>query len=212
MWQEMGKLHEDLVRTLEIGRVREPIHMFLFDRKSTYKQYMDFYFPELPFVAKAMYLKKRGPGRVFAFRHKDFAIDVRHESTHALLHASLPMMPLWLDEGLAEYFEVTREQRPYDNPHLAKTKWELRLGKSNRIERLEKISTLKNMEDADYRRAWAWVHFMLHGPKEARSELLAYFQDLKNDRPPGLLSERLRRRFPDLSQRMANHFRDWRRP
>ena len=32
--------------------------------------------------------------------------DLRHELTHALLHSVLKDVPLWLDEGLAEYFEL----------------------------------------------------------------------------------------------------------
>ena len=32
--------------------------------------------------------------------------DLRHELTHAILHSVLKDVPLWLDEGLAEYFEV----------------------------------------------------------------------------------------------------------
>jgi hypothetical protein len=43
---------------------------------------------------------------VFAYRGEDFETDLRHECTHALLNAALPVVPLWLDEGLAEYFEV----------------------------------------------------------------------------------------------------------
>ena len=34
--------------------------------------------------------------------------DLRHEATHALLHVAVGDLPLWLDEGLAEYFEVHR--------------------------------------------------------------------------------------------------------
>ncbi|GIT30210.1 MAG: hypothetical protein Ct9H300mP1_22560 [Planctomycetaceae bacterium] len=35
-----------------------------------------------------------------------FPEDLRHEFTHGVLHSSLKRVPLWLDEGLAEYFEV----------------------------------------------------------------------------------------------------------
>ena len=55
-------------------------------------------------------MKGRGPGKVFAYKSKALPVDVRHEGTHGLLHAALPMVPLWLDEGLAEYFEVPGRQ------------------------------------------------------------------------------------------------------
>ena len=73
--------------------------------KATYQAYMKQYFPKVPY-RRALFIKARGPGMVFACQGTDFEIDVRHESTHALLHAWLPSVPLWLDEGLAEYFEV----------------------------------------------------------------------------------------------------------
>ena len=36
---------------------------------------------------------------------RQFEADLRHECTHALLHAALPYVPLWLDEGLASLYE-----------------------------------------------------------------------------------------------------------
>ena len=77
---------------------------------------MNQWYPRVPY-RRALFVKSGSRGRVFAYEHEDLAVDVRHESTHALLHASLPMVPLWLDEGLAEYFEVAESQRAFDHPH-----------------------------------------------------------------------------------------------
>jgi hypothetical protein len=63
----------------------------------------------------------------------------------------------------------------------------------------------------EYRDAWAWTHFMLHGPEEARDELLRYLADVQASAPPGLLSQRLRRRLPDLEDSFAKHFQHWAR-
>ena len=38
--------------------------------------------------------------------------------THAILNASLRYVPIWLDEGLAKYFETPRGDRATQNPFL----------------------------------------------------------------------------------------------
>ncbi len=206
----MAALQRDLMRTLGIEESREAVHLFLFSKKSTYQNYMKQYFPSIPY-RRALFVKRRGPGMVFAYANRDFEIDVRHESTHALLHAVLTYVPLWLDEGLAEYFEVPPDKRAYDNPHLKVLKRELFFGITPKIETLEKIESLEKMGSSEYRKSWAWVHFMLHGPAAAHDELVRYFDDIENAVPPGKLSDRLRRRIPDLDRQLADHFKQWRR-
>jgi hypothetical protein len=206
--EELARLQRDLVRTLETPESREPIHLFLFEHKSTYESYLKLYFPEVP-SRRALFIKERGPGMVFAYRTSEFDIDVRHEGTHALLHADLPMVPLWLDEGLAEYFEVPYDERAFEHPHLRSVKWYSRLGQVPKIERLEQLQTLEQMGPSEYKHAWAWVHFMLHGSPVAHEELVRFLGDIRAHTPPGQLSERLNRRIPNLHQQFIEHFRHW---
>ncbi len=207
---QMARLQQDLNSTLGVQPSRENIHLFLFQHRSTYQEYIKQHFVDLPY-RRALFIKERGPGMVFAYRHDDFETDVRHESTHALLHGALPMVPLWLDEGLAEYFEVPAPKRAYDNDHLGKMRWYARFGQIPKIERLEQIETLNGMGQTEYREAWALVHFMIHGPPEAGEELRAYLADIQAHAPPGILSQRLRRRIPDLDRQLSNHLRSWKR-
>jgi hypothetical protein len=209
---ELERLQRDLVRTLGVAESREPIHLFLFDQRSTYESYLELYFPQVP-PRRALFIKQKGPGMVFAYRSTDFEVDVRHEGTHAVLHADLPMVPLWLDEGLAEYFEVPYAERAFDHPHLAKVKFfaHARIGKSPDLEQLEQLRDLNQMGASEYRQAWAWVHFMLHGSTVAHDELIRFLGDIRAQMPPGQLSQRLRRRIPDLDQKFAEHFRHWKR-
>jgi hypothetical protein len=203
---ELGLLQQDLASVLGAKQSRENVHLFLFQTKETYQAYLKQYFPRVPY-RRALYIKARGPGMVFAFRNEEFAIDVRHETTHALLHAWLPSVPLWLDEGLAEYFEAPRDERPAGNPHLATAQAMIRYGQFPRLEELEKLRAIDEMGRDEYRDAWAWTHFMLHGPAEAGEELRRYLSDLSSSGEIGPLSERLRRRLPDLNRRLVEHFR-----
>lgn len=202
---ELGALARDVEELLGTSPPEETVHLFLFERKATYQAYLKHYFPRVPY-RRALFIKGRGPGMVFAYQGLDFEIDVRHECTHAVLHASLEHVPLWLDEGLAEYFEVPRDQRGKKHPHRSAVAALVNSGRLPRLAELEPVSDLASLGREEYRDAWAWVHFMLHGPPPAREELLSYLKDVQTDADTEPLSRRLKRRIPDLERRMAEHF------
>jgi hypothetical protein len=207
---ELTRLQDDVVRELGVHPTHEPVHVYLFARSSTYKRYVSHYFPAAP-SRPALFIKDRGPGMVFAHRGGDLPADLRHEATHAVLHGALPMVPLWLDEGLAEYFESPAAERAHGSPHLGAVQRGLWIKGAPRLERLEQLTDLEEMGSGQYREAWSWVHFMLHGPAAAREELTGFLRDIAARTPPGDLSVRLRRRIPDLEQQYVEHFRRWRR-
>jgi hypothetical protein len=207
---DLAQLQYDLVRYLGIPPAREPIQLYLFGDQGTYRQFLGRHLPDVSY-RRALYVKSGGVGMVFAYRSRQFAVDIRHECTHALLHASLPMVPLWLDEGLAEYFEAASGQRVFDNPYLSRIRWNARLGIVPSLDNLEDMEDLSEMGGTEYRNAWAWTHFLLHGPPEARQELVRFLGDIHAHAPPGLLSQRLRHRTPNLRHRFATHFRNWKR-
>jgi hypothetical protein len=207
---ELTQLEQDLTRTLEIGPIDQPIHLLLFRDQNSYQRYVDRYFRGAP-ARRALFLKGSGPGWVLAYQNPDFAVDVRHESTHALLHSRLPIVPLWLDEGLAEYYEVPAEQRAYENPHLSPTRWAARFYRVRPLSELEELHDVSQMGPADYRAAWAWVHFLLHGPPEGRQTLVRYLHDLRRNLPAGRLYDRLELALPNLEQEYLRHFRNWRK-
>jgi hypothetical protein len=207
---ELQQLEQQIIELLGLRRATEPIELYLFHDKTSYQAFLESHHPGAP-LRRALYIKSGGPGQVFAYRSDELAIDLRHETTHALLHASLPLVPLWLDEGLAEYFEAPAEQRAYDSPHLSNLKWNLRLGLMPKLAALESKHDLSDMGRREYMFAWGWVHFMLHGPADARQELVAYFQELQWATPAAPLSVRLSRRLPGLERRYAQHFRSWSR-
>lgn len=210
LFDELMQIRRDLQRYLGVKPSQEPIELYLFRNQTTYRQYLRKHFPKVPY-RRAIFIKTKGPGMVFAYLHQDFAVDLRHEATHALLHASLPMVPLWLDEGLAEYFEVPSDQRAFHPTHLSALKWNLRFGMFPHLKRLENRRDLSEMGSKEYRYAWAWVHFMLHGPAPAHDELVRYLADIQAGTAPGLLSQRLTRRIPKVEKSLVQHFKSWKR-
>lgn len=204
--QDLGVLQQDLIAELGVPAADEDVHLYLFRSDRTYSSYLRRHFPRVPY-RPALYIKHNGPGMVFVHQGAELSIDARHEGTHALLHAALPMVPLWLDEGLAEYFEAPRDQRRLGSEHLAEVRRVLRWTRPRPIEELEAERSLEQMKPHDYRDSWAWVHFMLHGPPEAKQELQSYLGDIARLQVPGDLSRRLRQRVPQLEQAFVAHFR-----
>lgn len=202
---ELAALQRDLETTLGLKVGREPIHLFLFQEKATYQAYLQRYFPKVP-NRRALFIKGRGPGMVFAHRGEDFEIDVRHESTHALLHTAVVNPPLWLDEGLAEYFEMPRSQRSTGSPHAKTIRSLAEVGALPRLDELEKIHDLHDLGREEYRDAWAWIRFCLHGPPEAADELRRYLQESAAKADPGPFGRRLRGRVPDLDRQALRQF------
>jgi hypothetical protein len=207
--EEVAQLQTTIPETLQLPSPREPVHVYLFDDHRTYQKYVHYYFPQVP-SRRALFIKDRGPGMVFAFHSREMDVDLRHECTHAILHSVLPMVPLWLDEGLAEYFEVPPPDRYDQNPHLAGTRIRLRWRRPPKLRDLEELRDVSEMKADHYRDAWAWVHFLLHGPAPVQAELQRFLADIQSHTPPGRLGYRLARRVPDFEQEFLRHFRELR--
>ena len=210
LWADLQQLQGDLCQSLGIPPAQERVEVYLFGDESSYRRYLKTYFPRLPY-RRALFEKLGGPGMVLAYRGKEFETSLRHECTHALLHASLPMVPLWLDEGLAEYFQEPARQARYDSRHLSMTRWSARFGMVPNLEKLEEKSDASPMTSTDYRHAWAWVHFMLHGPAEAHEELARFLEDIRAEVPYGRLSQRLGEQLKNADRSFCDHFNGWSR-
>ncbi len=208
--EAVAGLQQDLTKMLRVGKPQSPIEIYLFQDKKSYRRFTMHFFPKAP-LRRAMFVKRRSQCMVFAFLSSQLAGDLRHECTHAMLHSSLPFVPIWLDEGLAEYFELSKRERVYDNPYLRQVKLRRWFGSATKIEQLERIRQPADMDSGEYRDSWAWVHFMLHGSEAAHDELVAFLADIANESPPGQLSERLHRRIPGLHQTFTQHLKTWKR-
>jgi hypothetical protein len=210
VFADLGRLEHELQRTLGLPPAEGPIEVYLFADERSHREYLSQLYPRVPY-RRALYVQRSGRGAVYAFQHQELPVDLRHECTHALLHANLAMLPLWLDEGLAEYFEMPETERAFGHPHLAALRWNLRLGMAPSLDSLEAKQDLAEMKGVDYRLSWAWAHFMLHGPLAAHRTLVEYLADIRRGEPPGRLPQRLRQSMPDLDARFVQHFRHWRR-
>ncbi len=203
---QLANLRAELSQQLQIRIHDEPVHLILFAQHANYRGYLRLHFPKIP-DRQALFVKRRGPGMVFAYENRSMEVDLRHETTHALLNASLPYVPLWLDEGLAEYFEVVATERATGSPHHRLVQMAALVGRVPDVQKLEDIGGVGEMGPAQYRDAWAWVHFLLHESEQSRGVLIRFLRELQAHSPPGSLARRLAAEMPDYRQRFARHFR-----
>ncbi len=206
VFEAVQEQRADVAATLGLKPIDSPIVICLFANRTSYVRYMAEHAPA-GVNRQALFVKGEDAGFVYVYRHTGFETDLRHEVTHAILHSMLPFLPLWLDEGLAEYFEVRTEKRPSANPHHPRMKWASRLGWKPNLARLESREDLSEFTAADYRESWAWVHFLLHGSKEGNQLLRGYLATIQQERPPGPLSGHLKRVFSDPHSQLVKHLR-----
>ncbi|GAB4137390.1 hypothetical protein JCM17478_33850 [Thermopirellula anaerolimosa] len=205
---DLDGLSKDIAAYLRLETTPRAVDVYLFANAREYEEYVKRAFPEVPY-RRALYVQRGDRAMVAAYLSPELAVDLRHECTHALLHSALPMVPLWLDEGLAEYFEVEPLKRAERSPYLSAVRWRCRFGYVPSLEDLEGLQSMASMTEADYRNAWSWVHFMLHGPPEASDALVDYLATIRQRGIPGSLRGQLAARIPDLKTAYKRHFSNW---
>lgn len=220
--RELDEVSTDVATLLDVPPPSQPIHIVLFRTEREYTRYMGAYFPRLP-KRRALFIQDRGPGMLFTHWHADVGVDLRHEMTHALINNHNPL-PLWLDEGLAEYFELDRESRIAPLKRSIEVLKNLKKGTVTTIDALSKSDSLEDFDDHDYLTSWAWIHFMMHRNVRTRGLLVRHLRELRagnmlGTRPPDgrpadpstpasvfSLHRALTQLFPDVRSEFLQHF------
>lgn len=180
-------LREAVGEALHLPSIDQLIQIVIFDDERSFEDYVQTHYPDLP-KRRAFFIKL--PERelaVLTYRSDRLLRDLRHETTHALLHAALPAVPLWLDEGLAEYFEVGPDRAGINGAHVERLR---ATGRSLDLNRLETMRDMARMSADDYRESWYWVRFCLHHDASTKQALLAHISRLRAG-APDLLAPRL---------------------
>jgi hypothetical protein len=151
----------------------EPVEIYVLDNRQDFDHFLKFYYPELP-PRRAFFLAKGTQRLVYTYTSPRLEEDLRHEATHALLRGAFGDLPLWLDEGLAEYFETDLTQPDALRLRLEPIAADLRGHWSPNLERLESLTDIRQMSQRDYREAWGWIHLLLNAPGPGRTILMGY--------------------------------------
>jgi hypothetical protein len=178
--RELTAERDDICQALSMPQSDEPIVVYLFPDDEAYDKCVAQHFPGIP-PRRAFFMETDTELSVYAHWGDRVAEDLRHEVAHGYLHAVAPGLPLWLDEGLAEYFEVPRSQAGVNPPHvhllldlIAHNNWRPNL------DRLERMKDIAEMDQQSYAEAWAWAYFLLETGPQRRELLTAYLFDIRS--------------------------------
>lgn len=203
--QEINDLRIDVSQRLALPVSREPIHVYLFQDADGFTSFLQAKFPGFP-PRRAFFVEDDTTLSVYAHWGDRVAEDLRHEMSHGYMHSVVRKLPLWLDEGLAEFFEVPRGQNGLNKPHVdelinaaAQGRWhaDLRL-----LESLENAATMNQMQ---YAESWAWAYFMLQSTPQRTAVLQDYLTKLRREGTIEPLSIYLRRLDPNPDQSLEQY-------
>ncbi|MFO0936272.1 MAG: DUF1570 domain-containing protein [Gemmataceae bacterium] len=193
LFHELEELPGQIQSELKLPPGNSVIQVFLFDTQESYESYMTARYPKLPLRRAYFIAEPRVVSGddllVYTWMGSHLRTDLRHELTHAVLHSVLKSVPLWLDEGLAGYFELPVNAEGLNTNHLEIIRKSLF---QPDLARLEKLGKVAQMEKPEYREAWAWTHFMLRGSPKAKEALLAFLNELQTNSNPTPLMQRIK--------------------
>jgi hypothetical protein len=210
LFQELAGMRDQIYKELQLPPGNAVVQVYLFKDRDDFERFMQARYPDLPqrrayFIAQPRAIGGADDLIVYTFWGDRIQQDLRHELTHALLHSVIRDVPLWLDEGLAEYFELPPEWKGLNPAHVES----LRHGPYGpcplNLSRLEGLTEVKDMTTAEYREAWAWVHLMLRDKPEAKAVLTAYLRQLRQNAAPGPIEPKLAAVFPSPDEALDKH-------
>jgi len=202
--KDLDGLREEILSTLDLPVQKQQVVVYLFANEGRYAQYLHTRYPMLP-PRRAYFVGSSKELAVYTYWGDRIQEDMRHEFTHGVLHATLKDVPLWLDEGLAEYFEISGQPTGMNREYAMNVAADIATGWKPDLDRLEGLQTVDQMQKSDYQEAWAWVHFMLNHSDDSRSVLTSYLRELRTTSQPGHLSTRLRATIPVAEKRFLSH-------
>lgn len=208
---ELCERRNDIREILGIAVSDEPIHVFLFEDQERFESYLESEHPNFP-NRRAFFVKTDTELKVYAFWGEKVAEDLRHEVTHGYLHSVLPDLPVWLDEGIAEYFETPRGESGFNRDHVYLLANRFRRGEwQPDLAALERITPQHEMNQIQYAEAWLWTHFLIHHHETTRQLLESHLETCRligNDGRDRPLSQKIPHFVADPDALVVAHLRE----
>jgi hypothetical protein len=184
LFAELAVFPEQVCRELQLPISDKLIHIYLFKDRSSFERYLHREFKDIP-SRRALFVKRPVSGlgksdelQILCFWGDQVQIDLRHELTHATLHSLLHDVPLWLDEGLAMYFEPGIAAQGRNQRALAGIENSIQDGTWKcDLPRLQGLTEISQMGLQDYYEVWAWTYYLLNATPLQRSATLVYLKE-----------------------------------
>lgn len=182
-----------------------PTWIYVFKNTSSFQPYRPVYQGKVKSVEGFFYSHPYGNYVAINADPRDEPTEiVYHEYLHHVLGNNYPMIPLWLNEGLAEYystFEASGTEARIGLPIPEHVFW---LSRNAMIPLRELVSVDTDSRDYNegsrrgvfYAQSWAFVHYLLATTPERRQQTAIYLRDLFSGVPS---DEALQRAFGDIT-------------
>lgn len=202
---QLDQMRSQIATQLDLAVTEEPIHVYLFKTPKRYRAFLKEHFPGFP-DRRALFVQTETRLSIYAQWGDRVAEDLRHEVTHGYVHAVVPDIPLWIDEGLAEYFEVARRFRGVNQVHLDELGKAIERGTWHpRLAKMDAMANIHDMQQLEYAEAWAWAHYLLNTTPDRQELLRVYLRDLAAGEPGPRLAARIQQYEPAAEANLLRH-------
>jgi hypothetical protein len=202
---ELKRLPPRLSKVYGSPAIIRAVNVLIFSDRQQYFAHLDKTLPKAP-RRNSLFIVRSGRPTILAVQGETLQQDLTHEAVHSLNHLTFPntAMPLWMDEGLAEWAEDSAEQQSRVHGKALRQLLggqRLLLPEPISLAALEKIKSTTRADAVDYAASWAWCRFLLSGKYGCRGVWNRYLQDIRGGQQAGRLSHRLALTVPDYEQR-----------
>jgi hypothetical protein len=205
-WAEhLEELAGRMQRELEIVEADESIAVMVLANQQVLDAYLEKYFPEVG-GRRSIFLRHQDRSQVFVCRHPGLVEDLRHEVCHALLQLALPNLPLWIDEGIAEYYEVPRSSAALHPVHGSRMAWLVRLGHTPSLKAMEQDSFDPGSSSGSYGDAWGWIYFLMTHSEASRRVLVDHLAAMRAGHDRSTLHQRLEQSLGNPRLAFLRHY------
>ncbi len=181
------------------------VNVLIFPNRQQYFSHLEKTLPKAP-RRNSLFIVRSGQPTILAVQGETLRQDLMHEAVHSLNHLTFrnTSMPLWMDEGLAEWAEDAVEQQLRVHGKALRQLLggqRILLPEPISLAALEKIKSTTRADAVDYAASWAWCRFLLSGEYGCRGVWNRYLQDILGGQQAGRLNHRLALTVPDYEQR-----------
>ncbi len=182
---ELAAEQGELCRRLGLPALREQVQVYVFENAEKLHKFIQARHPTFP-DRRAFFVETELKLAIYAQAGDRLTEDLRHEMTHAYLHSALGKSPpLWMDEGLAKYFEVPPGRNGLNRQYVHQIAVAMQKGAWHpNLRRLEQLDPAGDLSQADYVESWAWVHYLLESQPPQADLLRQYLAELRAKRGP----------------------------
>jgi len=205
---ELQSLSQRLEKELGVPPPAAAVRIYIFKERSHYERVLLKTIPEMTrrdTHRNGLFLLRDNVPYLFVLRSDQLMRTLRHEFVHATLNTNLSNLPIWVDEGLATYYEAEPPHGWQPRFHAALAD-HVKSGGRPDLARLERLKRMQEMGALEYAESWSWIHLCMHGPQELRGVLRAYLSALGQPRSQAQLSEYIGRRLKDPQAAWLHHF------